>query len=67
MPGKGLPVSTKAIYVVKILIKLVLEAVRLKNSDKMTPKLVLNPLYSPFGAIWQAKGEKLLKIGYNMV
>ena len=35
MPGKGLPVSTEAIYVVKLLIKLVLEAVRLRNIDKM--------------------------------
>ena len=36
MPGKGLPVSIEAIYVVKLLIKIVLEAVRLKNIGKMT-------------------------------
>ena len=36
MPGKGLPVSTEALYVVKLLIKIVLEAVRLKNIGKMT-------------------------------
>ena len=36
MPGKGLPVSTEALYVVKLLIKIVLEAIRLKNIGKMT-------------------------------
>ena len=36
MPWKGLPVLIMNIYKVKILIKIVLEAVRLKNSDKMT-------------------------------
>ena len=36
MPWKGLPVPAKAVYKVKILIKIVLEAVQLKNSDKMT-------------------------------
>ena len=36
------------VYVVRIPIKIVLEAVQLKNNDKMVQNPLRNPIYSPY-------------------
>ena len=65
MPWKGLSVATMDVYVVRIPIKIVIEAVRLENIDKMAKIHWEIPYISPYEGIWlncQKKQSKLSKL-----